>query len=296
MFDKQLVEDFNTYFSGNQMPELNRIKSEIELIGYSDFAELTWSQIQDFPTGEEQDRVFKNAIFVATQDLRHDEDLEAYRLLLMALEYWPQYWDRSFDEFKPVGLLRLNDLLNEAFLHSWEDEAFDEIEPEDAMEILERLEKFVNVQDYLFEALNKAPNTEACFIWQLKTEKLSEGYWTDFGPSNFGFVPDFGGYLFNKILFFAMSWWRHELLSDEQIEQPMFNKSAQMLFADEIQRMKSEGEIEHLAHGDDFSFSSLKEALEKVVSLYSEQLVDLGFEKSSQDVFLSFVANLSDES
>ena len=59
---------------------------------------------------------------------------------------------------------------------------------------------------------------------------------------------------------------------------------------------KSEGEIEHLAHGDDFSFSSLKEALEKVVSLYSEQLADLGFEKSSQDVFLSFVANLSDES
>ena len=77
MFDKQLVEDFNTYFSGNQMPELNRIKSEIELIGYSDFAELTWSQIQDFPTGEEQDRVFKDAIFLATQDLRHDEDLEA---------------------------------------------------------------------------------------------------------------------------------------------------------------------------------------------------------------------------
>ena len=45
MFDKQLVEDFNTYFSGNQMPELNRIKSEIELIGYTEFADLAWSEV-----------------------------------------------------------------------------------------------------------------------------------------------------------------------------------------------------------------------------------------------------------
>ena len=76
----------------------------------------------------------------------------------------------------------------------------------------------------------------------------------------------------------------------------MFSQSAQILFAEEIQQMRSDGEIEHLAHGDDFSFSSLKEALEKVVSLYSEQLARLGFEKSSQEVFLSFFANLPDES
>ena len=296
MFDKLLVEAFNTYFSGNQMPELNRIKSEIELIGYTEFADLTWSEVQDYPAPEEQDRVFKNAIFVAIQDMRHDEDLNSFRLLLEALENWGSYWERSFDEFQQAGLLKLYSLLNEAFYYSRSEEEFEEFEPSASMEVLQRLQQFVDVHEFLFGALKKSSKTEAKFIWQCHCEKLERGgYRTELGFSRLSLVPDFGGYLFNKILFFAMSWYRHEWLFEEQIDQLTFNKSAQILFADEIREVKSDGELEHWAHGSHFSFSSLREALEEVVSLYSEQLANLDFEKSSQEVFLGFVADLPDE-
>jgi len=71
MFDKALLEQFNSIFQGDQVNELLRIKSEVELFGLEEFREIVWEQAQwtnsslnEKNKEDEQNRIFKNAIFV----------------------------------------------------------------------------------------------------------------------------------------------------------------------------------------------------------------------------------------
>lgn len=271
MFDKALVEEFNDCFSGNQMPEIIRIKSEVELIGYNDFAELTWSQIQDFPEGEEQDRIFKNAIFVVIQDIRFDDDESALRLLLLALGYW-EAWDRSLNEFSSKGLLQFNSLINEALHYSLEDGGVEGYEPAHPEGWIGLFSDVVRAECALLEALQKGSEVNKNFVWDCEIGEAVDdiAVTTLFGDSARSLIPNFDGKHFSKVLFFVLHLRAEQMFIDERLGGEEFNRLVSVFFADEIKALEVTGEIELFASDKEYSFNSIKQLVKTALSIFEK--------------------------
>lgn len=282
MFDKALLDSFNSYFGGSQTQTLLRIKQEVELFGLGEFKEIAFQEIQHGYAGNddkakliEEERIFKNAIFTVINDIVVDEDAAAFQLMVMALENWINSFERSFDEFGIRGLTALNDLLNESFYYAHGDLEFDYNHPDTVDEEIGVLSSFNFLQWELLSSLNAQAKTNELFLWDCVTKKYpSELYGTKFGSyAERDLVPDFQSNCFQKCVFFHIS-----VLSRLEDEKSKFSpgdkeltRLVNVFFARELEIFEA-GDFEIYAHQTDYKFSSIHELIKTSALLYAEVL------------------------
>ena len=314
MFDKALLEQFNSIFQGDQVNELLRIKSEVELFGLEEFREIVWEQAQwtnsslnEKNKEDEQNRIFKNAIFVVVQDLTIDEDLNAFRLMLMSLIQWTDYFDRSFTEFSSSSILALNDLLNQCFYYSNEDFQYDCYEPSLLEDETSRLREYMYMHNAFLNVLNENKKREECFLWDCVLEKYPNGnYFTKFGEScDWHLIPGFQDNYFHKTVYFIMSILA-AIEKDDYFDcstphkkvrsKDKFYRLVDVFFEREIDEIKG-GSFTASSNAVEFSFSSIFDLIEKTVEIYEEIISDVFFPSTeSWDIFLSLINTKAEKS
>lgn len=282
MIDKALLENFNGYFGGSQTKALLQIKAEIDLFGLEEFKDIAWVDIQNNLIEEplEQSRIFKNAIFTVIQHITIDEDEDAYRLIVLAFNAWTALYFRNLEEFGTVGLVNLNDLVNEAFYYSTENLNFDERNPELVVDGFEKLTQLLNIHEDILRALNNLTNKTEVFLWNCVDEKWNEdAYLTKFGSiAQRNLIPQFYyNNFYLKCVYFHMSILRR--IYDVDIAANSFKELAEKFFFEQTEILKTNCIEPTLAKRKN-KFCSLYELIEKTRCLYELAIsTEWGFEE-----------------
>ena len=285
MFDKGLLDSFNAIFGGNQVSELLRIKSEVDLFGFQEFANIAFEQIQGVtyePADRDnvENRVIKNAIFTVIQFIRIDEDLDAFRLMLLTLDAWRDVFDRKFTDFSSSQIISLNDLLNQTFYYSHEEEEYDYKDPQVVTEETERLRDYMFFHEEFLSVLNENEKKEELYLWDCVVRQApSKKFYNKFGEySDWHLLPDFSGQVFQKTVYFTMSilckiWIEngnfdfsnpHRAVRSEH----KFRQLVEVFFEDEIKELEK-GPISNL--GDvDYEIKSVFDLLNTSLKIYKD--------------------------
>ena len=288
MFDKYLHDSFNAIFGGNQVSELLRIKSEVDLFGFNEFADIAFEQIQGVeyePVDKDrvENRVFKNAIFTVIQFIRTDEDLNAFRLMLLTLYAWRELFDREFNEFSSSQIIALNDLLNETFFYSIGEQEYDFQNPRGVEEETNHLMEYMFFHEAFLDVLNKNEKKEELYLWDcVLSQAPSKKFYNKFGKySDRHLIPDFSGMVFQKTVYFTMS----ILLKIQQKNQYFdlsighratrsrlrFCQLAEVFFEDEIEELKKEPISSNLGD-ENYEIKSIFDLLDTSLKIYKDTI------------------------
>lgn len=272
------AELFYDIFRRNPFADIKRIKSEIELVGYTRWRTWTIRVLNNFPVNnQEEEQIFRNAIFLVYAELTLNNHTEALELLLSLFRFWVEFCGGNFSKFETTSILHLNDLLSECIhyaLVGFSDEiGFDAQNPFYTQDDVNTLQEIIWARSSTFTEMQSRFDTNILFFWQAEWAIHSENcIETVFGQNvNWRLLPNFGRNRLQKCLYFII-----ELCNSKELPNVEMAKKLKTEFFDkeliELEETSNGTVCEEDAWGEPYVFNSVDSLMEIAINRYRSNL------------------------